>query len=399
MKPLKRHYRLINFVRPFIRFFVRFKYGYEPVERFELRDTPILLLCNHVTQIDPILTSLSFKQHIYYVATENVFARGWISKLLVYFLGPIKKVKNEIDIAAIRDVMSMAKNKGSVGIFLSGNATYSGVEEYIESPIAGLAKRLKLPIVLFNLYGLYGVSPRWAHELRKGKCYGDIKRILYPEEYLALSDAELQKIIKEGLNVSSRDNVENEAYDCSARAEYLERALFLCPRCSRFQTLRSDGHILKCRHCGYAVEYEPDLTFKALSGERYFKTVKEWYDYEKNYVANYDFGLYNERAILSDKNVFIRDIHREKKGRPGDLYLYNDRLEVLLSNGEKIVAPFNEITSAAAQSKNNLLFKRNKITYEINGPARRSALAYVFIYYAIKTKGEQGHGTDRFLGI
>ncbi|MDD4066064.1 MAG: lysophospholipid acyltransferase family protein [Bacilli bacterium] len=397
MEVKKRHYRLLNFLRPFVKSFFKHKYGFTSVLHPELKNTPFILVSNHVTQVDPVLVSLAFKQHIYYVATENVFQRKWISKLLVYFFSPIKKVKNEVDIGTIRDMMSVAKQGGSLGLFLSGNATYSGEEEYIHSPIAGLIKKLGLPLVIYNLYGCYGVAPRWGNELRKGKCFGDIRRIITPEEYSTMSNEELEEIIHHGLDVKETDKVESELYDCPNRAEYLERALFCCPDCHSFQTLKSEKHTLKCLKCGYEVTYEKGLKLTTIKGEKTFARVKEWYDFEKNYVASYDFQRYNKMVVLKDKGITIRDIHEKSEAQAGTIELYNDSLHVITD--QVLVIPFTEITSMAAQSKNNLLVKTKTVTYEINGNVRRSALAYLMIFYSIKNKEDGQDESNRFLGI
>ena len=397
LKPKRRHYFIVNLVRPFVTFFFKHKYGYQVHHYYELKKEPFLLLSNHVTQVDPILVSLSFKQHIYYVTTENVFRRKLISKLLVFWFAPIRKTKNEIDLSTIRNMMELARNGGSVGLFLSGNATYSGTEEYIHSPIAKLVRMLGLPVVIYNLNGCYGVAPRWGKELRKGECYGSVKRIITKEEYAKMSDTELEDVIHAGLHVKATDGVTNANYDCKDRAEYLERALFLCPNCHSLHTMVSNGNNFKCSKCGYEVVYEPNLTFTTLKGEPRFTDVKAWYDYEKKYVAEFDFSTYNESVILADSEVTVRDIYDESdEGFAGSLQLYQDRIEVQ-GTDHKLIVFFKDITSMAAQSKNNLLFKTNGAYYEINGNPRRSALAYLFIYYSIRNKKEGVK--DGFLGI
>ena len=52
-------------------------YRAEPAPKVE---GPCLILSNHVTDFDPILVGLSFPEHMYYVAGENVLRMGFLSK-------------------------------------------------------------------------------------------------------------------------------------------------------------------------------------------------------------------------------------------------------------------------------------------------------------------------------
>lgn len=398
MKPKLRHKIIINLARPFVVLFVRQKYGYKALKYPALKNETFLLVSNHITQIDPLLVSASFRQHIYYVATDNVIKRNWLGKVLSFACGPIPKTKNTIDISTIKNMLSMVSNGGCVGLFLSGNATYSGSEEYIPSPIAKLVKKINKPLVIYNLIGGYGVAPRWGNEIRKGKFYGKIKQIVMPEEYLAMSDEQLEDLIKNQLAVSAFQDIDQVGYDCKNRAEYLERALFWCPDCHSFSTLTSNGHNLSCSKCGYKIRYETDLTFTLLQGKHKIDNVKQWYDLEKNYVANYDFAVYNdEEVIIKDADILCRQIRGTTSWvSRGSIALYNSRIEIN-SEENRIIIPLEKIISMAAQSKNNLLFHTNTDYYEIDGNVRRSALAYLFIYYSISNR--RAGVKNGFLGI
>ena len=50
---------------------------------------PCLILSNHATDYDPILVGLSFPQHMYYVAGENVMRMGFLSGTDDYMVKPI----------------------------------------------------------------------------------------------------------------------------------------------------------------------------------------------------------------------------------------------------------------------------------------------------------------------
>lgn len=399
MVPHFRHKAFNKILKPFIRAFLFCFYGYHAKVYKELKDN-YLIISNHVTQIDPIMLSLSFKNPIYFVASDDIFSIKFVSFLLEYFMSPISKAKNEIDISTTKNIISMMKNGGSVGIFISGNATYSGVEEYIPSPIARLVKRINKPLILYNITGCYGVAPRWGDKLRKGKCSGQIKRIILPDEYNNMTDEELEEIIKNEINVDALENNERE-YDCKNRAHFLERTLFVCPDCGSIGSLKSEGHNIICEKCGYEAEYQKDLTFKLLKGKTYFHSVKQWYDYQKGYLYDFDYDKYKEDdPIKIDNNVYFvlnhRLKHKEILISKGQSRLYKDRIEIE-KDAKKITLDFSDIKSMSVQGKNKLLIHLGDKYYQIRGNKRRSGVLYMFIYYSLKNKKEGKY--NGFLGI
>jgi 1-acyl-sn-glycerol-3-phosphate acyltransferase len=50
-------------------------------------------LANHNTDLDPALLALSFPYHMYFVASEHVFRKGFVSWLLKYFFAPISRTR------------------------------------------------------------------------------------------------------------------------------------------------------------------------------------------------------------------------------------------------------------------------------------------------------------------
>ena len=86
-----------------------FSMGYR-CEKVKLRrDRPYLILCNHETFWDPFFVNLMYNRPIHFMATDNIFTNGFISKLLTFFLGPIPKRKQGGDIQAVRATLNIAK--------------------------------------------------------------------------------------------------------------------------------------------------------------------------------------------------------------------------------------------------------------------------------------------------
>lgn len=400
MKPRLRHLIVYAILRPIVLLYLYLVYGYQP-KKYNLKGN-YLILSNHISPLDPFFLAASFKFPIYYVASNDIFAYKLVSKIITYLVEPISKTKNEVDVATMKDILQMSKNGGTIGIFLSGNATYSGTEEYIDSPIAKLVRKMGVPLILYNLKGLYGVDPRWGDKLRRGFSTGEIKQVLSVEEINKLNDLELDQLIKDSLNVSAFD-VETDKLNYKGKnlAQFLERALFVCPDCNQLSTLVSNQDNLKCNNCGYEVTYRTDLKFKLIKGTYHFETVKGWYDFQKQHVQAQDYlSLNQEQIITSDKDIRVllnlRNKRKEVLLKNGEIKLYNNRVE-LLSNNVKIVLSFEDILAMAVHVKNRLLINTKDNYYQIIGNKRRSAIKYMFIYYSIKNKKEGIK--NGFLGI
>ncbi len=401
MKPLFRH-KIVYFVlRPFFLLYLYLMYDYHP-KKYKLKGN-YLILSNHITMLDPFFLAASFNFPIYYVASNDIFAYKFVSKIITYLVQPISKTKNEVDVATMKDILMMAKAGGSIGIFLSGNSTYSGVEEYIDSPIAKLIKKINLPVIVYNLKGLYGVAPRWGSGLRRGYSTGNINQILSVEEIAELSDEELTLKIKQGLNVTAFDTISKNKinYQGKNRAHFLERALFVCPDCLNLSSLKSNKHDFVCQNCGYSVTYMPDLTFKLNKGSHKFENVKAWYDFEKDFVSKQNYlALNQEQIITADSGIkVLLNVRNRRKDiliKNGEIILFNNRVEIKSKN-VRIILSFEDIIAMAVHAKNRLLINTKQNYYQIVGNERRSALKYMFIYYSIKNQKEGKE--NGFLGI
>ncbi|MBO5786212.1 MAG: 1-acyl-sn-glycerol-3-phosphate acyltransferase, partial [Clostridia bacterium] len=157
-----RHKVVTASLRPLLRPYIVWKYGIECVKFKEQGDRKYLILLNHQTPFDQFFVALSFKKPIYYMATEDIFSKGFISKVITYLVAPIPIKKQTSDVAAVLNCLRVAREGGTICIAPEGNRTYSGRTEYINPTIASLAKRLKLPIALYRIEGGYGVQPRWS---------------------------------------------------------------------------------------------------------------------------------------------------------------------------------------------------------------------------------------------
>ena len=85
----KRHRIVRNIACALLRPYCRWKYGISPEPFLEQGDRAYLILANHQTPFDQFFIGISFQGPVYYMATEDIFSKGWISSLIRWLVAPI----------------------------------------------------------------------------------------------------------------------------------------------------------------------------------------------------------------------------------------------------------------------------------------------------------------------
>lgn len=398
-KWIKPRHRVITKVAELIlRPYTEWKYGIH-VEKFkEQGDRPYLVLYNHQTGFDQFFVGMAWNGPVYYLATEDIFSLGWLSSLLRWAVEPIPIRKQTKDIAAVKTCYKVAKEGGTIAIAPEGNRTYSGKTEYMSPAIASMAKMINLPIALFQIEGGYGVQPRWSDVTRKGKMRAYVSRVIEPEEYKKLSNEELAAAIEEGLYVN--EAIADAQFHSEKRAEYLERAIYVCPFCG-LSEFESNGNEIECKKCHRKVVYGVDKTLKGKGYEHPFQFVNEWYEYQQDYVNALDVTAFTEEPLYKDSAMISEVIlykRKEKLRETANIHLYGDKIIIDEGTNEELNFPFSEVTAVSVLGKNKANIYHDKRVYQLKGSERFNALKYVNIYYRYKNIS-RGETDVKFLGL
>ena len=386
-----RHRMVRNILYAILRPYIWITYGLKQ-ERFQDQgNRAYLILMNHQTAFDQFFIGMAFKGPVYYVASEDLFSNGWVSSLIRWLVAPIPIRKQTTDINAVMNCIRVAREGGTIAIAPEGNRTYSGKTEYMSDSIAGLAKKLKLPIALFRIEGGYGVQPRWSDKNRRGKMRAYVSQVIEPEEFQAMTNEELFQVIQKGLYVN--EAVADGPFKSKKKAEFLERAMYVCPQCG-LSEFESRGDRITCKKCGLTASYGEDKTF---SGQDFpFRFVNDWYQYQENFINNLDVLLLTGEPIYRDKARFSRvEVYKEKicLNKHAQVFLYGDR--VIIDQRE---LPFRDISVITVLGRNKLNIYFGKELYQLKGGKRFNALKYVHIFYRYKNIS-RGDTDGKFLGI
>lgn len=392
-----RHRVIRNLAYPIIYVYSRIKYNIT-IEKFKnQRKTPYLVLLNHQTPFDQFFVGMAFKGPVYYLATEDIFSMGFVSSLIRYAVAPIPIKKQTSDVRAVKQCIRVAREGGTICIAPEGNRTYSGRTVYMNDSIASLAKMLKLPIALYRLEGGYGTEPRWSDVVRKGKMKGYVSEVIEPEEYKDMSNEELYERIKQGLYVD--EAVADCEFYHKKRAEYLERAMYVCPFCG-LSTFYSKNEFCECKNCGAKIEYQPNKQIKGVNCDFPFEFVADWYDYQQDFINKLDVNEYTNAAMYIDTADVFEVIVNKKKvpfRKQVNISLYGDKIVFDEGAGNELTLKFDDISAVAVLGRNKANIYSDDKVYQLKGDKHFNALKYVNLCHRYKNiaKGEN----LQYLGI
>lgn len=369
------------------------------VDRFKAQGKRnYLILMNHQTPFDQFFVGMAFRGPIYFLATEDIFSLGWVSRLIQYLVEPIPIKKQTTDLKAVMNCLRVAREGGSVALAPEGNRTYSGRTEYMKSSIVGMAKKMKLPIALFRIEGGYGMQPRWSDVIRRGKMRAYVGQVIEPEDYQNMTDAELFDMIQKGLFVDEA-KLDGKFYHKNL-AEYMERAVYVCPFCGLAE-FESHEDIVKCKSCGREIRYLPTKELQGVGFDFPFPFVGHWYDYQKQFVNQLNLpemagqALFRDQGKLSEVLLYKR---KELLYENVAITLYGDRVHIQNPDGTEILMPFADMTAAAVLGRNKLNIYFGDHVYQIYGGKRFNAMKYVNFFHRYQNI-QRGEENGEFLGL
>lgn len=394
--------RAILHKRPIFLVFITFFKGFLPWKfRAQTRPaphlkTPCLVLSNHTTNYDPMILGTSFPMLLHYLASDHIFRRGFVSRLIVALVDPIPRLKATTEVASTKRILQKLRSGDSVCIFPEGNRTWSGETVEIPESIGKLAKKAGVTLVTYRIRGGYFTSPRWSSNPRKGKLTGEVVSIYSSEQIEIMTAQELEDAIRQDLYVNAYDDQLQEpvAYRGKNIAEDLEQALYLCPCCGRIGTLQSKGDSFSCS-CGLDLRFNVYGNFETKDGTTPpFPNVLEWFRWQQarmNEMARDYFSSQNDEPLFRDPQQQLFLVERasgQQLAGQGDLELYRDRLQLLDANGDCMIFPLDKVAGMSIHGPKVLVFSTESgNSYEVRTEIRRSAVKYLDAYNTFTSLG------------
>lgn len=356
------------------------------VKKEKLPKEGAVILCNHVTTLDPVLVGLKFDKPIFYMTSKHVFQNRWIGKILKYLVNPIPKEKiNKSDIASIKMCMQIAKENGSICIFAEGNRTFTGKLGYVDPAIIKLVKRLGKTLIVCNIVGGYGSEPRWCNGPRKGKIEVSIKSTYTPEQMVEMSNDALYQQVVSDMTVDEFST--GVRFKSKRRAECLESILHICPVCGKEHRLYSCKHEIRCSGCGNVVVYNEDLTLSCDNKAFPFRYVHQWYDYQLDILQGREFPA-GKRIYTDEIEVYKPQMWQKKEliGK-GQIQLYGDSIRFHLDSGETTL-PIADVLGITLIGNKIMDIYIGDVTYRVKGSHETNLIKYMHTYYIIQNRAK-----------
>lgn len=337
---------------------------------------PLLVLSNHNTDMDPMLTACSFREPLYFVASEHILRQGWVSSFVSYITEIIARQKGGSSSATIRSIVRHLNDGHSVCLYPEGNRSWDGVTGPISPATGKLVRMSGAKLVTLRMEGAYLSSPRWSgFTIRRGKARGNIAGV-YDSEYLkSISAKQVQEIIERDLyqNDYAFQRENHIRYRGKNLAEHLETLLFMCPHCKAEGKMRSEGDYFICDECGTRLRYTPEGFF---AGENMmYDSVVDWRIWQNGRI----------RALCDDENadeIFSDDdmeLFSVTTGDRAELQctgtLRLSRKGLTLPNGATL--PIGEITGMSLRGAQDLYFSSGGENFVIKSRKIRCTSKYL----------------------
>ncbi len=343
--------------------------------------SPYLVVCNHNTDLDPVLIGTCFRKQMFFVASEHVFRKGLPSKLLTYLFNPISRTKGATDAAAALDIIRSLRKGNNVCLFAEGNRSFNGVTGPIFPATGKLAKASGAALITYRFEGGYLTTPRWAYTRRRGRMRGGVVNVYTPEQLKAMTPDEVNAAIAQDLFEDAfQRQLENPCdYVGKRLAEGLENALFICPRCGKIGTLKSRDDKLTCGECGMTATYNVRGFF---DDDAPYATVRDWDAWQQKQLA----ALYEtagDAPLFSDAGMRLLEIgdsHAVTTVATGTLSMYRDRITL-----SDVTFLIQEVSNMAQVGSSRIVFTSGGKHYEIASDAPHyCGLKYHMLYRIIK---------------
>ncbi len=378
-KPSPRHKTItpspffVRVVKPALSRILPRMYNIKVVESVNLKSIhpPYILMGNHVNFWDPFFLGIHIDQTPQFVTSDNVFRTRFFG-LAMKLLGSIPKSKFMSDAATVAQIVRIIRRGGVIGIFPEGRRTWDGRGLDHVPQVSKLVHRLGLPVIGVKIKGGHLAKPRWSRYRLRGRVELEYFQLFSAEELASLDWAATRRLMEERLfhdDIAwARDN--DVRFLGKAPAEYIEKALYLCPSCEGVATFHSSGDTAECGTCGYAFRYNFYGMLEPVSGPLRFSELAEWNSWQSRRLVE---KITEETAA---GQVFMEEgpstllvgyrAQRLKKLHTGRAQLTPDTLFFRTTLGEGMAFPITELEAVNVQNREKLEFYHKGKLYRLN---------------------------------
>ncbi|MDA8426615.1 MAG: lysophospholipid acyltransferase family protein [Treponema sp.] len=347
---------------------------------------PYVLVSNHVTVIDPFVLGSLVREPVYWITSDGNM-RTRLMRGLLRLVGSIPKAKAIPDRETVDWTVKVIRAKrGVVGIFPEGEQSWDGRTLPLIPSTAKLLKLLKVPVLSAVIRGGYLSLPRWSWARRRGRIEIEFNLLFTADQARTLAVEKLQSGLAQALSHDecAWEERENIPYAALRKAEHVELALFICPRCEAIGALRSARSRLHCTSCGLSLVMDLHGRFRGLRGEEApFANIRDWDEWQldslgklvERYRSECSSGS-KPHPLFSDAGALLlrgRKMNPLRRLRSGTLILCEKRIALATLLGERIEFPLAEVEGISVLKRNLLEFYVGRDLYQVRFPFRHNS--------------------------
>lgn len=244
---------------------------------------PYIVLANHASFTDFIGQIVAFKNRklCRVVSIEEFYNIGeWVMRTL----GCYPKRKFVPDITNVRHMINIIKKGKILCIYPEVRFSLAGINERLDKALGKLVKMTGVPLVFQKNYGNFIQSPQWCKRpKRKTKLVSEVKLLASKEDVERMSADEIQKLIEENFDYNEYEFQKNNKIKVISkdRMTNSHKILYKCPHCGKEYSTIGEGTKITCTNCHTTYEMDEYGELHNLNGETIFKSIPEWYLWEK----------------------------------------------------------------------------------------------------------------------
>lgn len=286
------------------------KYHYK-VENTPSRETfqkPFIILSNHISNMDKNFMIAALPHQAYFVATEDLFCKGLLSRVIRKLFDPIPLFKPDLSTAPVRSILKRVRGGDSIIMYPEGHHSPDGLTTDIKESVGALVKSARCQLITFRLVNGFFIAPRWCASFRQGPLRGEYVGVYSPEELAKMSAEEITELIKRDLHEDAYARQKQDGlipYESDRRAEQLEVHYYICPICGAHSQIHSHGNTFHCDACGNHAEVDAYYHLKAVEGSHPFPfdNFTDWAEWQRAKENEYIASLKGDEIVYRDTDL------------------------------------------------------------------------------------------------
>ncbi len=319
-----------------------------------------ILVGHHVSAFDAIIINAFSKRLIRFLyadANDNLKVRSFILKQL----DMISFSKNSADFKSIRQIKRRLNKGQAIGIYPEGGASWDGCSE---PPIASTSKLLKLmnvPVYGVVYHGAYLSKPRWSKVTRKGQVTMDTYLMFTKEQLNTFSLEEIHERLVKSITYNEFEWQKKARipFRGSHLAENIEKLLYYCPECHKFNQIASRSNRFYCKSCGNAYTYNLYGDIKT-EGDLYKYQIPSWNNHQREKLRHIlESNTHLEGFPLEIQKMVVMVSGKKIEGKWSfDLYQ-------LVHKDSKLIIKFSDIKNYSITFNRVIQFSYHNLGYNL----------------------------------